>query len=288
MVRKKLKFEWDHWKREFSGPSLEMESKGLREAISLIIKDITAFSGIMWKPPIVFLVFVILTCFFGYAASYISITHQKYSLGMAFLISTPIVVFCSIVVRSLRPNRYNRISSFMKTKCIDYQSISRSEGFYFDFLIIDSSIISKDKQKILPLRSKQRRCRMLFRVDAVELFLEFTQSKTPQRGLKAAVKLHQPKSGISVKKVTLDDLLFKKETGNTREGMTEHDKIKLDRIATPLDSDLSARQSLTIDNKQLDKLPSLIQKKSIQLSHISDIHRKSIFKEDEDEIKNIQ
>lgn len=139
MTRKKLKFEWDHLKREFSGPSMELESKGLREAINLIFSDITAYSGIQWKPPITFLVFVLLTCICGYAASYISITHQKYGLGMVFLVSTPIVVFCCIVVRSLRPNRHTRISSFMKTKCIDYQSIARCEGFHFDYLVVDSS-----------------------------------------------------------------------------------------------------------------------------------------------------
>lgn len=140
MTRKKLRFEWNHIKREFLGPSLHNESKGLREAVVTINQDIKNHSGIKWKPPIIFVFFVLLTSVCGYTVSFISITNQRYGMGMVFLTTTPILVFCFVVVWSLRPSRYTRISNFMNTKSIDYQSISRSEGFHFDYLVVDSTI----------------------------------------------------------------------------------------------------------------------------------------------------
>lgn len=125
---------------------------------------------------------------------------------------------------------------------------------------------------------------MLFTVEAIDLFIEFTEARQPRRDSKVAVKMHLPKTGISIKKVTFDDLLFKKETGQTREGKIEPEKIKLDRL-TSYDSDLSARQSLTVDNKQSQKLPTLHSKRPIQLSHKSDSHRVPVFKEPDDEIE---
>lgn len=140
MGRKKLKYEWDHVKAEFSGPTMENEPNGLNQAVSLIIEDITTSSGIKWKPPVLFVLFVMLICICGYTASFISITNQKYGLGMIFLICTPILAFCCIVIKSLQPNRYSRILSYLRVKSIDYQSISRKEGYHFDYLVVDSNL----------------------------------------------------------------------------------------------------------------------------------------------------
>lgn len=125
---------------------------------------------------------------------------------------------------------------------------------------------------------------MLFTVEAIDLFIEFTEARQPRRDSKVAVKMHLPKTGISIKKVTFEDLLFKKETGQTKEGKKEPEKIKLDRL-TSYDSDLSARQSLTVDNKQSQKLPTIHSKRPINLSHKFDSQRIPVFKEPEDEVQ---
>lgn len=287
MTRKKLRYEWDHLKREFTGPSLAEETAGLKEAICLINNHITVNSGITWKPPIVFIIFMVLTCVCGYTASYLSITNQKYSLGMIFLIVTPILVFCFIVVRSLRPNRYTRISNFMKVKSIDYQSISRKEGFHFDFLVIDSRLASADKQKQMPVKSKKRKCQMLVRVDVIDFYLEYTEAKRSSVGPeKVAVKIEKPKPGVSIKRVRYDDLLHKKETNQTTEGMKDKEKVNYLKNFQRLEIDLSARQPLTVESRLSDHFPPLHPKVSTNITDNILITRKPVFKETDEEISN--
>lgn len=285
MARKKLRYEWDQAAREFLGPSLEGEPRGLREAVTLINSDITNNSGIRWKPPILFMIFVILTCVCGYTASYLSITNQKYGLGMVFLIATPVLAFCIFVVRSLRPNRYTRISNFMRVKSFDYQSIASGEGFHFDYLLVDSiSTRLPDRQKAGTQRSKKTKCETLLRIDPIELFLEYSEAKPSTKSrIKVAVKVDDKKSGISIKRVQFEDLLQKRDTKQTSEEQGEMERASEQRGLLNMDSDLSARQSLTLEEPPNETLPPILPLKLHVNSEAMLSKRKPVFKEPDEE-----
>lgn len=127
---------------------------------------------------------------------------------------------------------------------------------------------------------------MLFRVDQIDLYLEFTEAK-PSSEIKLVPKLYSNKTTISIKKVTFDDLLIKKETGQTRDEKKEQKTFLIDRRVSNSDSDLSARQALILENRIKSSLPSIEVRQPGQLSFKYDAQRKPIFVESEEDAPQI-
>lgn len=124
---------------------------------------------------------------------------------------------------------------------------------------------------------------MIIRIDLVDLFLEYTEAriKTSLSDDKASFKAPPLKTTISIKRVRIvDDLLFKRDNGQIPE--------KTDNLKHS-DTDLSARQSLTSDRREVDHLPYLYSKRpaSETIAERPEVCKKPVFREntEEDEIQ---
>lgn len=114
---------------------------------------------------------------------------------------------------------------------------------------------------------------MLIRIDLVDLFLEYTEARsTTPLGEKAAFKASTFKMAVSVKRVRVDDLLFKRDN---------HMAPGKRNTLRNSDIDLSARQSLTFGQKQSENLPHSYSKRSPSDTgkERSEVFKKEIFKE---------
>lgn len=149
MARPKFRFEWSHQQKLFIGPSLEGEADVLRSSIGTVHSDIVQNSGLVWRPPYIFIATLALAVLIGYTTSFLLISRQQYKTGTALLIATPVSAFVIIVAFSLSPKRIDRISKFMEVRHYEYQALLTQAGLDFSYVLLEGrfSLPSSERSK---------------------------------------------------------------------------------------------------------------------------------------------
>lgn len=145
MTLNNYRFEWIPALKHFRGPlaTEDVDPPDLGKSIQLVNEEVARHSGILWKPPLVFIVALALTVVAGFAASYFFLTRNYNGWGAGLLISTPVAGFGLVIIYSLRPKRADRIIKFMENNSLKYGSSVAKWNYRFSYLLLDGNFDSR-------------------------------------------------------------------------------------------------------------------------------------------------
>lgn len=287
MVKKRLRYEWTHEGQKFLGPSLDDEQTILRRSIDTIHEDISKNSGIRWKPPYFFVSFVLLVIFTGYAIAYLFITHQKYRVGTALLIATPLLTFVIIVIFWLLPARLERINRFMDVKCYEYQALCLRAGYNFSYVVIDGSTAQNLTRGRTRAGQSQPFIKKIFRAKLHSIVLEYSSCSDKEAVVfhsKLIIRTDQKTMALSLKK-----LKFHKTAGESQIQLSSENNNTERRVLFTVDTKVSEATNSLVDrnkseyphdfNRESELAPSLTESVEVVKKR-----REPVFKELEDNI----
>ncbi len=139
MKKKVYRFEWSDRHRRFEGPLLTAESERFKASVQQITRQIAEGSGIRKPRPIVSAVIVLLTILCGFTASFVLILNKQHAAGNLLLMLTPLCAFVAVALPMLRRKRVELVNAFIRRKHLEFQGLTRCDGFVMETYFFQSS-----------------------------------------------------------------------------------------------------------------------------------------------------